>query len=77
MLEVNKPRQRAKGGGRKPLEKKAKKLNRQESVKKYRESKKQFACMLSDDVYNALKSLKYDTGLSYECLISKMVEKWS
>lgn len=71
-----KPRKRAKGGGRKPLDPKTRRKNRQASKDRYRASKKQFSCMLEGATYLAIRDLRERTGLTYDSLISAMVRDW-
>lgn len=75
-MSETKPRKRAKGGGRKPLDPKTRRKNRQASQDRYRDSKKQFSCMLEGATYDSLRNLRKRTGLTYDSLIAAMVRDW-
>ena len=79
MLENNqKPtRKNAKGQGRKPQTKKVQLARIEESKKKYASKKKSLTIMLDFDIFDRLKTAKLEANLSYQDLISTMLNERS
>lgn len=80
MLENIQPkptRKNAKGQGRKPQPKKIRIAKIQASKKKYASKKKSLTIMLDHDIFDRLKTAKLETNLSYQELISILLNERS
>jgi predicted DNA binding CopG/RHH family protein len=78
MLEINtaKPtRKNAKGQGRKPQPQKIRIARIKESKEKYAGKKKSLTIMFDFDVFDRLKAAKLEANMSYQKLISSMLEE--